>query len=47
VQQNPDAPAVVFGDRTLTMGELAGRVARLAGALRELGVADGEGDRPR
>lgn len=43
VQQKPDAVATVFGDRQRTFGEVADRVARLAGALRELGV--GAGDR--
>jgi acyl-CoA synthetase (AMP-forming)/AMP-acid ligase II len=38
VQQTPDAPATVFGERVCTFDELADRVARLAGALRGLGV---------
>ncbi|RLP23279.1 acyl-CoA synthetase, partial [Nocardia seriolae] len=38
VQQQPDAVMTVFGDRTRTFAEVAERVARLAGALRELGV---------
>ncbi|HVH20981.1 MAG TPA: AMP-binding protein [Pseudonocardia sp.] len=41
VQQQPDAPATVYGSRTRTYAELTARVARLAGALRELGVRDG------
>ena len=40
-QQQPDAIATIFGDRQRTFGEQAGRVARLAGGLRELGVGDG------
>lgn len=43
VQQTPDAPLTVFGDRTRSAAESAERIARLAGGLRELGV--GEGDR--
>ena len=43
VQQGPDQVATVFGDRVRTHGEVAGRVARLAGALGALGV--GQGDR--
>ncbi len=43
VQQTPDHPAVIGGGRTRTFAELAGRVARLAGGLRRLGV--GAGDR--
>jgi acyl-CoA synthetase (AMP-forming)/AMP-acid ligase II len=42
LQQAPDAPATVFGSRVRSFREQAGRVARLAGALRELGVRDGE-----
>ncbi|TQL68792.1 acyl-CoA synthetase (AMP-forming)/AMP-acid ligase II [Nocardioides albertanoniae] len=41
VQQQPDEPATIFGDRTRTFAEQADRVARLAGALRDLGVRDG------
>ena len=41
VQQQPDAIATIFGDRRRTFAEQADRVARLAGALRELGVRDG------
>src|SRR3954468_13042384 len=43
VQQRPDAEATVFGSRRRTFAEVADRVARLAGALRGLGV--GAGDR--
>jgi acyl-CoA synthetase (AMP-forming)/AMP-acid ligase II len=42
LQQTPDQPATIFGDRVRTYAEQAGRVARLAGALRTLGVSDGE-----
>jgi acyl-CoA synthetase (AMP-forming)/AMP-acid ligase II len=41
VQQVPDAPATMFGERVRTWRQHADRVARLAGALRGLGVADG------
>ncbi len=43
VQQDPDRPLTIFGDRTRSAAESADRVARLAGALRSVGV--GEGDR--
>lgn len=43
VQQGPDRPMTEFGERVRTVGEVAGRVARFAGALKELGV--GAGDR--
>ena len=42
LQQTPDAVMTVCGDRQRTFGEVADRVARLAGALRGLGVADGD-----
>ncbi|MEU5952044.1 long-chain fatty acid--CoA ligase [Streptomyces sp. NPDC047525] len=42
LQQTPDAPFTVFGDRTRTVRESAARIARLAGALRELGVEPGD-----
>ncbi|RJQ78435.1 long-chain-fatty-acid--CoA ligase [Pseudonocardiaceae bacterium YIM PH 21723] len=42
VQQQPDAVMTVCGDRTRTFTEVADRVARLAGALRELGVRPGD-----
>ncbi|MFF0051088.1 long-chain fatty acid--CoA ligase [Streptomyces sp. NPDC005498] len=42
VQQNPDRIATIFGDRVRTWRESADRVARLAGALRGLGVAKGD-----
>jgi acyl-CoA synthetase (AMP-forming)/AMP-acid ligase II len=42
VQQQPDEVMTIFGARRRTFREVAGRVARLAGALRELGVGDGD-----
>jgi acyl-CoA synthetase (AMP-forming)/AMP-acid ligase II len=42
VQQRPDAPATVFGDRVRTFTESAERVAKLGGALRALGVKAGD-----
>src|ERR1700761_169026 len=42
VQQQPDQVMTIFGGRRRTFREVAGRVARLAGALRELGVGDGD-----
>ncbi|MEO6086002.1 MAG: AMP-binding protein, partial [Umezawaea sp.] len=42
VQQTPEATMTVFGERTRTVAEVADRVARLAGALRGLGVGDGD-----
>jgi acyl-CoA synthetase (AMP-forming)/AMP-acid ligase II len=42
VQQGPDAPATVFMGRTRTWAESAERIARLAGALRGLGVQPGD-----
>lgn len=42
VQRSPDAPATIFRERTRNFREHSDRVARLAGALRELGVRDGE-----
>ena len=41
VQQMPDAPTTMFGERVRTWRQHADRVARLADALRGLGVADG------
>ncbi|MGF7034440.1 amino acid adenylation domain-containing protein/non-ribosomal peptide synthase protein (TIGR01720 family) [Paenibacillus mucilaginosus] len=41
--QRPDAPAVTFGDRQLTYGELNGQANRLARKLRAAGVT---ADRP-
>jgi len=42
VQRTPDEPATIFGDRVRSFAEHADRVARLSGALRSLGVSDGE-----
>jgi acyl-CoA synthetase (AMP-forming)/AMP-acid ligase II len=42
VQLRPNQPATIFGERTRTWAEHGERVARLAGALRDLGVSDGE-----
>jgi len=42
VQQRPDQLMTIFGERRRTFREAAGRVARLAGALRELGVRPGD-----
>jgi long-chain acyl-CoA synthetase len=40
---HPDRPALLHGDRLVwRYGELAGRVARLAGHLRALGLAPGD-----
>ncbi len=42
VQQQPDEVMTIFGARRRTFRAVADRVARLAGALRELGVGDGD-----
>jgi acyl-CoA synthetase (AMP-forming)/AMP-acid ligase II len=42
LQLAPQAPATVFGERVRTVSEHADRVARVAGGLRSLGVADGD-----
>ena len=42
VQQVPDAPATICGERVRTWRQHAGRVSRLAGALRWLGVRGGD-----
>jgi acyl-CoA synthetase (AMP-forming)/AMP-acid ligase II len=41
LQQNPDRPATIYRDRVRTVAESGERVARLAGALRTLGVRPG------
>ncbi|MUL67121.1 fatty-acid--CoA ligase [Mycobacterium sp. CBMA 234] len=41
-QISPDQPLTVCGDRVRTAAESADRVVRFAGALRSLGVADGD-----
>ncbi len=40
--RTPDQPITIFGDETVTYGEMAGRVAALAGGLRERGVGVGD-----
>ncbi|MFK0280921.1 long-chain fatty acid--CoA ligase [Streptomyces sp. NPDC090499] len=42
VQQGPDAPSTIFGDRVRTAAESADRISRLAGALKLLGVQTGD-----
>ncbi|GAC1606907.1 MAG: long-chain fatty acid--CoA ligase [Ramlibacter sp.] len=42
VQQHPGRIAVRFGNRQRTFGQLADRVARLAGALHKLGMQTGD-----
>ncbi|MGE2716292.1 acyl-CoA synthetase [Mycolicibacterium litorale] len=42
VQQTPELPATVFGERVRTWAQSADRVARLAAALRALGVRTGD-----
>ena len=42
VQQQPGTVMTIFGERRRTFREAADRVARLAGAMRELGVRDGD-----
>lgn len=42
LQQNPDRPATIFGDRVRTVAESVDRIARLAGALSALGVQRGD-----
>jgi acyl-CoA synthetase (AMP-forming)/AMP-acid ligase II len=42
LQQQPDEVMTIFGARRRTFREVASRVARLAGALRELGVTGGD-----
>ena len=42
VQQAPDSPMTTFRNRTHTHGEVFDRVSRLGGALRGLGVTDGD-----
>ncbi|HET6503107.1 MAG TPA: long-chain fatty acid--CoA ligase [Amycolatopsis sp.] len=40
VQQTPERPSTIYGGRVRTYRETADRVARLAGALRALGMAE-------
>ncbi|MEV0699636.1 long-chain fatty acid--CoA ligase [Saccharopolyspora sp. NPDC050389] len=42
VQQTPDEIATICGDRVRTHREVADRIARLAGALRALGLREGD-----
>lgn len=42
VQQTPDLPATVFGDRVRSWADSAERAARLAGAFQRLGVSSGD-----
>jgi acyl-CoA synthetase (AMP-forming)/AMP-acid ligase II len=42
VQQRPAEIMTIFGQRRRTFREAADRVARLAGALRAVGVGDGD-----
>ncbi|WP_448627688.1 long-chain-fatty-acid--CoA ligase [Geodermatophilus sp. URMC 64] len=42
VQQKPNGIATICGGRTRTNRESVGRIARLAGALQDLGIEDGE-----
>jgi len=42
LQQEPDAIATICGNRRQTIAELARRVARLAGGLRQFGVSVGD-----
>ena len=42
VQRDPDNVMTIYGDRQRSAREFADRIARLAGALRSLGVASGD-----
>ncbi|MFE1909209.1 long-chain fatty acid--CoA ligase [Streptomyces gardneri] len=42
LQQRPDSPMTVCGDRVRTTRKVADRVARLAGGFRDLSVAEGD-----
>ncbi len=42
VQQRPDEPMTIHGDRVRTVAESVDRIARLAGGLRALGVVEGD-----
>ncbi|MFJ8861818.1 long-chain fatty acid--CoA ligase [Streptomyces sp. NPDC102451] len=42
LQQKPDEAATIFGDRIRTWRQSGDRVARLSGALRGMGVAEGD-----
>jgi fatty-acyl-CoA synthase len=40
--EQPERPAIIFADRTISYGELGGRVERLAARLAQLGVNRGD-----
>jgi len=42
LQQSPDSPMTICGDRVRTTRDVADRVARLSGGLQELGVSEGD-----
>jgi acyl-CoA synthetase (AMP-forming)/AMP-acid ligase II len=42
LQQSPDRPATIFGNRVRTVAQSADRIARLAGGLSALGVQRGD-----
>ncbi|WP_194837810.1 long-chain-fatty-acid--CoA ligase [Nocardia sp. XZ_19_369] len=42
LQQSPDRPLTIYGDRVRTVAESADRIARFAGALAALGVRPGD-----
>jgi acyl-CoA synthetase (AMP-forming)/AMP-acid ligase II len=42
IQQHPERLATIFGSRSWTVAEQYDRVARLAGALQQLGVTEGD-----
>ncbi|MEV0245786.1 long-chain fatty acid--CoA ligase [Nocardia sp. NPDC050712] len=42
LRHNPDRPATVFGERIRTVAESVDRIARLAGALSDLGAVAGD-----
>lgn len=42
LQQDPDRPFTVFGERRRSVAEAVDRVSRFAGALRQLGLAEGD-----
>ena len=42
LQTGPDRPMTIFGERTRTVREFVDRVARLAGALQQLGMRSGD-----
>jgi len=42
IQQKPDEVACIFEDRSISWGQLGDRVSRLAGALQQVGVRQGD-----